>query len=79
MLDSTIENSSKNIHPMTLASFCSPTKRYLQWQHRKTRRMTDCIRTSIKQEERRRDKTPAHTTFTHWWHQWASKKWLPLY
>jgi len=29
----------RNIHPVTLASFCSPTKRYLQWPHRT---MTDC-------------------------------------
>ena len=31
----------KNIHPMTLASFCSLTKWYLQRPHRKTHRMTD--------------------------------------
>jgi len=40
-----------NIHPVMLASFCSLTKRYLQWSHRKTRRMTDC--THIRQPRRK--------------------------
>jgi len=36
---------------------------------------------SINQEEGRRDKTPAHTllTFSHWWNQSVSNKWLTLY
>jgi len=46
---------------VTLASLGSVTKRYLQWPHRNVRRMTGCIRTFIKQEERRRDKTPWRT------------------
>jgi len=50
----------KNVHPVTLASFCSVlTTTYLQRQRQKTRRMTDF--THIHQyKERRRDKTPAH-------------------
>jgi len=32
----------RNVHPVMLASFCSLNKRYLQWPHWKTHRMTDC-------------------------------------
>jgi len=46
---------SKNIHPTMSASFCSLTKSYLQWLHRKTYRMS--YWTHIRQ---RRAKTPAH-------------------
>jgi len=31
----------RNVHPVMLASFCSLNKRYLQWPHWKTHRMTD--------------------------------------
>jgi len=30
-------------------------------------------------QERRRDKTSVYTTFSHWWHQSASHKWLTLH
>jgi len=48
------------IQPVMLASFCSLTRTYLSWIDRKhTEWLT--ARTSVNQEERRRDKTPAHT------------------
>jgi len=61
----------KNIHPMTLASFFSLTKIYLQWPHQKIQdEHGKIIRTSSDQGERHRDKTPSHAiNVSQWWHQ----------
>jgi len=56
-----------------LASFCSLKKKIFAVT-------TPTVHTSINQEERRRDRLPAHAlTFSHWWHQSASHKWLTLH
>jgi len=48
----------------TCYSYCDYTEKHAEWP---------TAGTSINQEERRRDETPAHTlTFSHWWHQSAS-------
>jgi len=49
----------KNIHTLILASFRLLAR--IQWPYRKPRRATECIRISIKQVDRRRDRTPART------------------
>jgi len=54
----------KNIHAMMLAPFLFTFERIFTPKknpQNETRKMTDHVRTSINQEERRRDKTPAHT------------------
>jgi len=47
-------------------------KTYLQWSRREKLAEWPTVRTSINQEERRRDKTRAYTAFSQWWHQSAS-------
>ena len=70
----------KNIHQMMLASFCSLMKSYLQRPIQKTRTMTDC--THIHQPRRKtscQNRLCTQITFSHWWHQSASNKWLTLH
>ena len=50
----------KNIHPMTLASFLFSNKNIYS-DHTEKPTEWPTVRTSINQEERRRDKTPAQT------------------
>jgi len=52
--------SPSDANPMTLTSFCSLSKRYLQWLYRKITEWPT-VRASINHKTTRRDKTPAHT------------------
>ena len=70
----------KNIYPVTLASFLFIDEKILTLAALKktTDWLTECICSS--QDKRRCDKRLRTTlTFTHWWHQSASHKWLSVH
>jgi len=62
----------KNIHPVMLASFCSLTKIYLEWPHRHAY-------PSTKKKHVPTKRLHTQLTFSHWWCQSASHKWLILH
>jgi len=61
----------KNIHPLMSASFCSLTKTYLQWPHRKKTEWP-YAHPSINVATIRL--CTLLLTFSHWWHHSASHK-----
>ena len=74
MLRNWVKQSACNTQPFV--SWCSHHSihwwKFTQWRQRKAHTITDCTPCG-NQEERRRDKTPAHTP-KDWWYQLASHK-----